>query len=76
MKRHIKEIIYIEKYFNTKYTEDRFVNIIKNHERNQSNMNSTIKIKANTIEGLNHSNENSNTKRMPFKTKTQNKENP
>jgi hypothetical protein len=69
-------IICIAEYLKTIYTEDRFVNIVKNHESNQPNINSTIKITAKIAEGLNHSNENSNTKRMPFKTKMQNKEGP
>jgi len=54
---------------NTKYTEDQFVNTDKNHESNQPNINSTIKITAKIAEGLNQSNENSDTKRQPFKTK-------
>jgi hypothetical protein len=39
-------IIHIEKYLNTKYKEDQFVNIVKSHETNQHNMNSTIKTAA------------------------------
>jgi hypothetical protein len=62
--------------FEQKYTEDQFVNIVKNHESSQPNMNSTIKITANIAEELNPSNEKSNTKRKPFKTKTQNKKSP
>jgi hypothetical protein len=33
------EIINIAKYLNTKYKEDQFVNIVKNHESMQPNMN-------------------------------------
>jgi hypothetical protein len=35
------EIINIAEYLNTKCTEDQFVNAVKSHESNQSNMNST-----------------------------------
>jgi hypothetical protein len=40
------EIINIAKYLKTKYKEDKFVNIVKNHERTQSNMKSENKIIA------------------------------
>jgi len=36
------EIINIAEYLNTKFTEDQFVNIVKNHESSQPNINSTI----------------------------------
>ena len=38
-----EEIINITEYLNTKYEEDRFVNIVKIHEGYQTNMNPTIK---------------------------------
>ena len=56
------EIINIAEYFNTKYKTDQFVNIIKKHESNQPNMNSTIKMAVNVAEELNQSNVNSDTK--------------
>jgi hypothetical protein len=36
------EIINIAKYINIKYKEDQFVNIVKNHESMQPNMNSIL----------------------------------
>ena len=36
------EIINIAKYLNTNYKEDQFVNIVKNHESIQPNMNSVL----------------------------------
>jgi hypothetical protein len=50
------QIINIVEYLNIKYTEDQFVNIVKSHKRNQSNMNSTIKTTAKAVEALNQSN--------------------
>ena len=38
---HKAEIINIAEYLNIKYTEDQFLNIVKSHESNQPNMNST-----------------------------------
>jgi len=66
------EIINMAEYLKTKYTEDQFVNIVKNHKSNQTNTNSTIRITAKIAEDLNQSNENSNTKRKTFNTKKQN----
>ena len=37
------EIINIAQYLNTNYKEDQFVNIVKNHESIQPNMNSVLK---------------------------------
>jgi len=34
---------------NTKYKEDKFLNTLKNHKKNQANMNSTIKIATNVV---------------------------
>jgi hypothetical protein len=56
------EIINTAEYFNTKYAEDQFINSIKSHKSTQPNMNSTIKVAANTAEELNQLNENSDTK--------------
>jgi hypothetical protein len=47
---------------NTKYKKERFVNIANNHESNQPNINSTIKMAAKVAEKLNKSNVNSDTK--------------
>ena len=38
------EIINIAEYLNTNYKEDQFVNIVKNHESIQPNMNSVLKL--------------------------------
>jgi hypothetical protein len=46
------EIINIAKYLNTNYKEDQFVNIVKNHESTQPNVNSIIKSAAKIIEEL------------------------
>jgi len=62
------EIINIVEYLNTKYTEDQFVNIVKSHESNQPNMNSTIKMAAKAAEKLKQLNENGDTKRKAFQT--------
>jgi len=51
------EIINISEYLNTKYIEDQFVNIVKSHESNKPNMNSSIKEAAKFAEELNQSNE-------------------
>jgi len=45
-----REIINIVEYMDTKYTEDQFVNIVKSHESNRPNMNSTIRVAANVAE--------------------------
>jgi HEPN domain-containing protein len=49
------EIIHTAEYLNTKYTEDQFLNIVKNHERNQPNKNSAIKTAEKVVEELNKS---------------------
>jgi hypothetical protein len=48
---------------NTKYKDDWFVYIIKSHESNHPNKSSTIKTAAKVAEGVNQSNENSDTKK-------------
>ena len=44
------EIMYIAEYLSTKYIEDQFVNIVKSHESNQPNINSTTKMAAKVAE--------------------------
>ena len=46
------EIINIAEYHNTNYKEDQFVNIVKNHESTQPNMNSGLKLATKFIEEL------------------------
>ena len=46
------EIINIAEYLNTNYKEDQFVNIVKNHESTQPNMNLVLKLATNIIEEL------------------------
>ena len=46
------EIINIAEYLNTNYKEDQFVNIVKNHESKQPNMNSVLKLATKIIEEL------------------------
>ena len=65
---HKAETINTAEYLNTKYTEDQFLNIVKSHESNQPNMNSTIKVEAKVAEELTQSNENSDTKRKAYNT--------
>jgi hypothetical protein len=51
------EIINIAECLNKRYKEDLFVNIIRSHDRNQPNMNSTVKAAAKIIGELSESNE-------------------
>ena len=46
------EIINTAEYLNTNYKEDQFVNIVKNHESTQTNMNSVLKLGTKIIEEL------------------------
>ena len=46
------EIINFAEYLNTNYKEDQFVNIVKNHESVQPNMNSVLKLATKIIEEL------------------------
>ena len=46
------EIINISEYLNTNYKNDQFVNIVKNHESTQPNMNSVLKLATKIIEEL------------------------
>ena len=39
-------------YFNKNYKEDQFINIVKNHESTQPNMNSVLKLATKIIEEL------------------------
>jgi hypothetical protein len=57
------EIINTAEYLNTKYKQHEFANILKSHESNQPNMNSTTKTAAKVDEELNKSSENSDTKK-------------
>jgi hypothetical protein len=56
------EIVNIAEYLNTKYKENRFVNIVKVHESTQPNMNSILKSAAKIIEELNQLNGQKDTK--------------
>jgi hypothetical protein len=47
------EVINIAEYLNTKYEEDRFVNIVKANESTQPYMNSILKSTAKIVEELN-----------------------
>jgi len=47
---------------NTKYAEDLFVNVVVNHNNNQTNMNSTTTTAVKDAGEFNQSNENSHTK--------------
>jgi hypothetical protein len=47
---------------NTKYQEDRCVNIVGTHEGNQPNINSAIKVTPKCIEKLNETKESSGKK--------------
>ena len=46
------EIINISEYLNTNYKEDQCVNIVKNHESTQPNMNSVLKLATKIIQEL------------------------
>ena len=46
------EIINIAEYLNTNYKEDQIVNIVKNHESTQPNMNSVLKLATKFTEEL------------------------
>jgi len=46
------EIINFAEYLNTNYEEGQFVNIVKNHESTQPNMNSVLKLATNIREEL------------------------
>jgi hypothetical protein len=56
------EIINIVEYLNRVYKGGQFVNIVKNHESSQPNMNSMVKLTAKITEGLNQLNEKNDTK--------------
>ena len=47
-----EEIIDIAEYLSTNYKEDQFVNIVKNHESTQPNMNSVLKLATKIVEEL------------------------
>jgi predicted nuclease with TOPRIM domain len=52
----------IAEYLNTNYKEDQFVNIVKNHESTQPNVNSIIKSAAKIIQELSQLNGKSDAK--------------
>ena len=56
------EVFNIADYLNTNYRENQFVNIVKNHESTQPNMNSIIKTVAKITEELSQPNEKSDAK--------------
>jgi hypothetical protein len=56
-------VINTAEYLNTKYKGDQFVNIVKSHKSNQTNMNSTTTIAAKVVEELNQSNKSTDTKK-------------
>jgi hypothetical protein len=56
------EIINIAEYLNKKYKEDQFVNIIKSHDSNQPNTNSTVRTAAKITDALSQPNENGDMK--------------
>ena len=56
------EIINIAEYLNTNYKEDQFVNIVKNHESAQPNMNSIIMTAQKIKEELSKQNEKNDAK--------------
>jgi hypothetical protein len=56
-------IINIAEYRNKKYKEDQCVDIIRSHDSNQPNMNSTVRAAAKIIDELSQSNENSDMKK-------------
>jgi len=65
------EIINIAEYLNTNYTEDQFVDIVKNHESTQPNMNSIIKTVAKITEELSHQMRRVMQNRMEYNTQRQ-----
>ena len=46
------ELINIAEYLNTNYKDGQFLNIVKNHESTQPNMNSVLKLATKIIEEL------------------------
>jgi hypothetical protein len=53
----------IAEFLNTKYAELHVINIIKSHESDQPNINSTVKTAAKVAEELSKSDENSDTRK-------------
>jgi hypothetical protein len=56
------KIINTAEYLNTKYKGDQFVNIVKDHESTQPNMNSIVKLAAKLTEDLSKLNEKNDAK--------------
>jgi hypothetical protein len=46
------EIINIAEYFNKRYKEDQFVNIIRSRDSSQPNINSTVRVAAKIMDEL------------------------
>jgi predicted GNAT family acetyltransferase len=63
------EIINISEYLNTKYKEDQFVKVVKNHGSTQPNMNSILKLAAKIIEELSKIMKRMMQNRMKYKTR-------
>jgi hypothetical protein len=70
------EIINIAEYLNKKYEEYHFVDIIRSHNSNQPNMNSTVKAAAKIIDELSQSNENSDMKQNGIQNTRQDRQSP
>jgi hypothetical protein len=62
---------YHARYKNEQNNEDQFVNIVKNHESTQPNMNSIIKSAAKTIRELSQLNGKSDANLMKYNTRRQ-----
>ena len=62
------EIISTAEYMNTKYREERFVNIIQSHASNQQNIHSTIQTAAKVADELNNQMKTVTYKREAFNT--------
>ena len=54
----------VETINNAEYLNTKYINIVKSREKNQPNMNSTIKVAAKVTKELKQSNEKSDTKKQ------------
>jgi hypothetical protein len=61
------EIINIAEYLNKKCKEDQFVYIIRRHDSNKPNVNSTVRTAAKIIDELSQPNENNDVKQDGIK---------
>jgi hypothetical protein len=66
------EIINIAEYLNTKYKGSQFVNIVKNNESTQPNINSIVKLEAKITGDLNQLNEKNDAKQNEIQHTRQN----